>query len=98
MNNTQEFMECATCRGGNDPRYSLSPCPNCWGSRKLPHLPQLGRRRIPAFIFRWLRRGVSRCSTRTSVAASDLAEKGAFEPIHDGSAEHEQRTRRPHAR
>jgi hypothetical protein len=54
----KELMECPTCRGGSDPRYELTPCPYCWGSRKLPQVSGAGR--IPTSIYGWLRRGVTK--------------------------------------
>ena len=30
------FAECPTCHGGTKPRYTLTPCPSCWGSQKIP--------------------------------------------------------------
>jgi hypothetical protein len=41
---TQYFMECPTCLGGTNPRYTLTPCPNCWGSKKIPQVSSTMRR------------------------------------------------------
>jgi len=43
---TEYFVECSTCLGGANLRYTLTPCPNCWGSRKMPQVSSAMRRAI----------------------------------------------------
>jgi hypothetical protein len=50
MAESRNLVECPTCRGGKDPRYSLQPCPRCWGSKKLRQLPSPMRTAMITFV------------------------------------------------
>jgi hypothetical protein len=89
---SQDYMECPTCLGGSDPGYTLTPCPYCWGSRKLPKLS--GPARLPRDLYRWLRSGVTKVLGRHSRFRKSSDGKEAFEPLDEGLAEHEGKTRR----
>jgi len=87
---SQDYMECPTCQGGSDPGYTLTPCPYCWGSRKLPKLSGPGR--LPRDLYRWLKSGVTKVFGQHSRLRKSSDGKEAFESIDEGLAEHDRKT------
>ncbi len=66
MVKVQERIECPTCLGGTNPDYSLHPCPECWGSQKIPQVPCPARNAILG-MYRWLADRITKLTVKRSV-------------------------------